>query len=88
MKDKFIRFLKNHRAWDEFKREIENYNNTLRGQYKSQTPVDDALAQLDWGKQHLYTNVLEDGICFFYDDLVTDIDWDDLDKQWKGEARS
>lgn len=67
MKDKFIRFMKDHHAFNEYKEEIlPHLFSDLDTQFK------------DGG--HIF--VLEDGCIFFWRDAVTDIDWAKLNAEW------
>ena len=68
MRDKFIRFLKDNHAFDEYKKEILPYK------------LDDLGAQLEDGGQCF---LLQDGCIFFYKDAVTGINWKDLSRKWE-----
>ena len=66
MKQKFIRFLKDNRAFDEYKKEILPYSmSDLNAQFKDAAEF-----------------VLEDGCIFFWKNSVTGIYWEGLNAQW------
>ncbi len=68
MKEKFIRFLKDNHAFDEFKREIRPYI------------FEDFNAQLlDGGAEFM----LHDGCIFYHRVASTGVDWQALDVKWK-----
>ena len=67
MKNKFIRFLKDNHAFDEYKQEILPYT------------LEDLNAQLlDGGAEFL----LNDGCIFFWGQACTGIDWKELSEKW------
>lgn len=67
MKDKFIRFLKDAHAFDEYKKEILPYDlNDLRAQF------DDGGAKF----------LLGDGCIFYWTLAKTDVDWEVLNDEW------
>lgn len=67
MKDKFIRFLKDNHAFDEYKEEILPYS------------LDDLNAQLlDGGAEFL----LNDGAIFFWRLASTSVNWEELSERW------
>ncbi len=68
MKDKFIRFLKDHQAFDEYKEEIKPYT------------FEQVCNNFDDGGEEF---MLQDGSMFFWKDAVTFVDWATLDKEWK-----
>lgn len=73
MKNKFIRFLKDNRAFDEYKKEIipfklENINAEF----------------VDGGACFL----LQDGCIFFYKDAVTGVNWKELSQKWEAVCES
>ena len=67
MKAKFIRFLKDNHAFDEYKEEILPY---ALGDLKAQF--------LDGGAEFL----LNDGCIFFWGQACTGIDWKELSVKW------
>jgi len=67
MKEKFIRFLKDHHAFDEFKIEIRPYT------------MQDLNAQLMDASEF----VLQDGCIFYWLSANTDVDWEKLNKKWE-----
>ncbi len=67
MKQKFIKFLKENHAFQEYLEEIKPYT------------IKDLEVQLsDGGEQFL----LQDGCIFFYHQATTSINWDDLSSKW------
>ena len=67
MKHKFIKFLKENHAFQEYQEEIKPYT------------MKDLEVQLsDGGEQFL----LQDGCIFFYNQATTFINWDDLSSKW------
>ena len=67
MKNKFIRFLKDNHAFDEYKQEILPYS------------LEDLNAQLkDGGAEFL----LNDGCIFFWRLASTSINWEELSIKW------
>jgi len=71
MKEKFISFMKKHRAFDEFKMEIRPY-----------TMTDFNAQLLDGGAEFM----LGDGNIFFWTSAKTDIDWEKLNRIWQKEC--
>lgn len=73
MKTKFINFLKQDHAWEEFKREIENQ--------------DDGLDAIETIEGAVYVDdidsILRDSFYFFYKNAVTNIDWQKLSNEWE-----
>jgi hypothetical protein len=68
MKDKFIRFLKENHAFDEYKKEI------------SPLRIGDLDNELSDGGACF---LLQDGCIFFYKDAVTGVDWKALSEKWE-----
>ncbi len=65
-KDLFISFMKQHHAFDEYKKEIHPHKfGDLDEQFKDGAEF-----------------VLEDGCIFFWKDAVTDIYWEKLNAEW------
>ncbi len=74
MKDKFIAFLKENHALQEYNREViadSSFNQNI------QSVLDD----IDNGKEDI-EGLLEDGYSFFYATAVTDVDWRFLHSKW------
>ncbi|MDM5264774.1 hypothetical protein PF327_11265 [Sulfurovum sp. XTW-4] len=68
MKDKFIRFLKDNHAFDEYKEEILPYSlDDLNPQFK------------DGGAEFL----LNDGCIFYWSLATTGVNWKELSEKWK-----
>ena len=70
-KDKFIKFLKKKKIFNEFKTEV-NHN------FKYDFPHDYIESE---GVEH----ILEDGNFLYYNETITGVDWGLIDKEWKGE---
>ena len=66
MVDKFIRFLKDNHAFDEYKREIAPHQ--FEGLWKD-------IREMPEG-------VLADGYVFFYKDAKTLVDWEMIEQRW------
>ena len=71
MKEKFIAFMKQRHAFEEFKKEIRPYT------------MSDLTAQFI----DAYEFVLCDGCIFFWRLSTTGIDWETLNKEWKEVCR-
>lgn len=69
MKGKFLRFLRDHKALQEFTQE-------LAAVYLTVNEIDAQF--LDGGAKYILSN----GCMFFWADAVTDIDWAKLDREW------
>lgn len=73
MKDKFIRFLKDHQAFKEYEVEIEE---SLIGELFSSI-----LERIDKEEESI-SDLFADGYNFYYEDAVTDVDWKNLNYRW------
>ena len=73
MKQKFIKFLKDNRAFDDFKELI------------SFCTQNDELKTLDdvWDFVELKHEILADGHVIFWQNGLSDVDWERLDKEWR-----
>ena len=67
MKEEFIRFLKDYRSFEEFKKEIRPY------------VMSDLTAQFEEACEF----VLCDGCIFFWKSARTDVDWKKLNDMWQ-----
>lgn len=71
MKEKFIKFLKDNHAFDEYKKEILPYSlNDLNPQF------------LDGGAEFL----LSDGCIFYWSLASTGVNWKELSEKWVDEC--
>jgi len=69
MKETLIKFLKNNNVFDKYVEELNNQDYTL------DEVIDESLPA--------FYEVFEDNFCFKYEDQITDIYWEDIDKKWK-----
>ncbi len=72
MRDKFIRFLKANRAWDEFQLELKK---ATKG-----ATIDSTMHNLKMSKS--FDVALADGVVLDYNSELTDIDWKELNMKW------
>lgn len=73
IKDKFIRFLKDNHAFDEYKKEILPYR------------FDDLKESFTDGG---HSFLLQDGSIFFYNHAVTGVNWKELGEKWEAFCES
>lgn len=73
MKDRFIRFLKDNHAFDEYKKEILPFK------------LDDMNAQFEDGGECF---LLQDGCIFFHNSAVTGVNWTELSEKWEEMCES
>jgi hypothetical protein len=69
MKQKFIRFLKDNHAFDEFKSATMFANNR-------------AICAV-WNLVELKHEILSDGHVIFWKNGLSDVNWERLDKEWR-----